>query len=81
MDEKDSSQPQPVSSMQFFGGQRDLLGPSIVAQAVRQAVMHCWMMLPKDQKTPENVEAQLTRLMKRAIEDMKEDATAFGFTS
>jgi len=59
---------------------RDVMGPMMVDQTLRQAIMHCWMMLPDDQRTPEKVEKEMSRLLKRALEDMREDAASFGFT-
>ncbi len=51
-----------------------------VDQAIRQAIIHCWMILPEAERSPEKVEKDVLRLVQRALEDMKEDAVAFGFS-
>jgi len=56
---------------QFFG-------PGQVDQMVRQAIQMCWMGLPKDKRTVEEVEAQMRRLLDRALKDLREDGQAFG---
>lgn len=68
-----------VSRLETGRSHRDMMGPLIVDQSLRQAIMHCWMMLPNDQRSPENVEREMTRLLKRALEDMREDAASFGY--
>lgn len=60
--------------------QRTAMGPMLVDQTLRQAITHCWMMLPDDQKTPKNVEKEMTRLLTRALENLHEDAASFGFS-
>lgn len=70
-----------VSGMSLGRSQRDLMGPMMVDQSLRQAIMHCWMMLPEDQRNPENVAKEMTRLLERALKDMREDASSFGFVS
>ena len=57
---------------------RDWMGPGHVDQAIRHAIQFCWMALPKDKKTIEEVERQIRRLVDRAIENLREDASAFG---
>jgi len=73
-------QQRPVSGMMLGSSRRDVMGPMMVDHSLRQAIMHCWMMLPDDQRSSENVEREMTRLLKRALEDMREDAASFGFT-
>lgn len=57
---------------------RDLFGPGHVDQAIRQAIMHCWMMMPPDKKNPAAVAAQIRRIVERALANLEEDAQAFG---
>jgi hypothetical protein len=57
---------------------RDMLGPQAVDQVIRQALSTCWMMLPDNKKNVADVEAEIRRLVERALEDLKEDARAFG---
>ncbi|MCB8981521.1 MAG: hypothetical protein H6657_29290 [Ardenticatenaceae bacterium] len=72
---------EPTSGLHLQRTQRDIMGPILVDQTLRQAIMHCWMMLPDDQRTPENVEKEMTRLLKRALDNLREDAASFGFTN
>jgi hypothetical protein len=55
-----------------------MFGPGQVDQQIRQAIHMCWMMLPEDKKTIDELELQIRRILNRAIEDLKSDATAFG---
>jgi hypothetical protein len=59
---------------------RDMMGPNMVDQAVRQAISHCWMMLPEGKKTVAVLEREIRRLVERALRDLKEDMEAFGIT-
>lgn len=58
-----------------------LFGPGHVDQAIRSAITACWMVLPKDRKTPEALEQEMRRLFERALKDFREDSVAFGKTS
>ncbi|MFQ5411159.1 MAG: hypothetical protein ACE5EC_02640 [Phycisphaerae bacterium] len=55
-----------------------MMGPQAVDQAIGQAISTCWMILPDDKKTIENVEAEIRRIVDRALANLKEDARAFG---
>ena len=55
-----------------------MFGPAQVDQAVRQAIQFCWMGLPKDRRTPDELEAQIRRIVDRALRDFRDDARAFG---
>jgi hypothetical protein len=57
---------------------RDMFGPHQVDQLVRQSISMCWMALPRERRSLSAVEAEMRRLMERALRDMKEDAQAFG---
>ena len=57
---------------------REMFGPGQVDQQVRQAIHLCWMMLPEDRKTVEELEKQMRRIMDRAFKDLREDANVFG---
>ncbi|HMC65936.1 MAG TPA: hypothetical protein VKI65_13435, partial [Gemmataceae bacterium] len=57
---------------------RDMFGPQHVDQMIQQAVSSCWMMLPDDRRTMAVLEAEIRRLVDRAIKDFKEDSKAFG---
>ena len=76
---KKSKKPERMSGMMVSGSQRNVMGPMMVDNSLRGAIMHCWMMLPEDQRSPENVEKEMMRLLKRALKDLREDASSFGF--
>lgn len=59
---------------------RDVMGPLMVDQAIRQALQQCWMALPEKERTPDRVEHEILRVVHRALRDMREDAAAFGFS-
>jgi hypothetical protein len=57
---------------------RSMCGPNQIDQMVRQAISFCWMMAPKEKKNIEFVEAEIRRVVERALRNLKEDADAFG---
>jgi len=57
---------------------REMFSPGQIDQSVRQAMQFCWMMLPENSKTVDELEKQFRRIVDRAIEDLREDAEAFG---
>lgn len=57
---------------------RAMFGPGHVDQSVRQAIQMCWVMLPENDKTVDELEKQFRRIVDRAIKDLREDADAFG---
>jgi hypothetical protein len=77
------------SSLECFDGGDDnaseglasMFGPGHVDHAVRQAINFCWMMLPKERKTADNLESEVRRLFERALKDFREDSAAFGKTN
>jgi hypothetical protein len=56
----------------------DLFGPAQFDHMIRQAVQFCWMGLPKERQSVEEVEAQIKRMVDRALRDFREDREAFG---
>ena len=54
-----------------------MFGPGQIDRTIRQAILFCWMSLPKDRKTPEELEKQIRRLVDRALRDYHEDHEAF----
>lgn len=60
---------------------KEFFGPGHVDQAVRSAIQICWMALPKPQRSPENVETEIRRIVERALRDFREDAEKFGMAS
>ena len=59
---------------------RDMFGPSGVDQQIRAAISTCWTMLPVASRTPDAVAVEIRRIVERALSNLAEDATAFGFT-
>jgi hypothetical protein len=57
---------------------RDMFGPTVVDNAIRQAISMCWMAMPDSNKNVAAVEAEIRRITERALANLKEDATAFG---
>ena len=55
-----------------------MFGPGHVDQALRQAIQACWMALPKDRRTVDNVEKEIRRLVDRALDNLRDDVKAFG---
>ena len=60
------------------GDMSDLFGPGHVDHTIRQAIQVCWMSLPKEKRTAEEVERQIRRLVERTLKDFREDGEAFG---
>jgi len=56
----------------------ELLGPGQIDHVLRQAIHFCWMILPQDRKTVDELEKQMRRIMDRAFKDLRDDADAFG---
>ena len=59
---------------------RDMFGPQAVDQAIRQAISTCWMVLPDDKKNVASVEAEIRRIVERALENLREDSRVFGIS-
>jgi hypothetical protein len=57
---------------------RQMFGPGQVDEQIRQAIHMCWMSLPKDRKTVDELESQIRRIVERALKDLREDASQFG---
>jgi hypothetical protein len=57
---------------------RQMFGPGQVDGQIRQAIHVCWMLLPDDKKTVDELESQFRRIVDRAIHDLREDSDAFG---
>ncbi len=57
---------------------KSMFGPGQLDWQVRQAIQFCWMMLPEDSKTVDELEKQFRRIVDRAIKDLRDDADAFG---
>ena len=60
---------------------RAIFSPGQVDQSVRQAIQMCWMMLPADRKTVDELEKEIRRIVDRAISNLREDSASFGLTN
>ncbi len=60
------------------GRMAEMFGPGMIDRQVRQVIQFCWMGLPKERRSVEEVEAQIRRIVERALEDFREDRDAFG---
>jgi len=72
MHEFDPKDPEARKSMQAF------FSPQQVDQQIRQAIQFCWMALPPDKQSVDEVEKQIRRIVDRAIRDLREDSESFG---
>jgi hypothetical protein len=57
-----------------------MFGPAHIDQQIRQAIQHCWMSLPKERRTTDELETQVRRIFDRALRDFREDQQAFDRT-
>ena len=57
---------------------REMIGPTDIDSMIRNAVSMCWSVMPAETRTLQRVEAEIRRLVDRALKDMIEDAKAFG---
>lgn len=57
---------------------RAMFGPGQLDASVRQNIQICWMMLPPESQTIDELEKQFRRVVDRALADLREDAGAFG---
>lgn len=57
---------------------RAVLGPQAVSRGIEQAISMCWMLLPPERRTAENVATEIRRVVERALANLKEDERAFG---
>ena len=70
-DEDDSSELPPSL--------KGLFGPTQIDNSIRQAIQMCWMSLPESQRSIDEVERQIMRLVERALQNAREDSEDFGF--
>ena len=60
------------------GGLSRHWGPGLVDSALRDAICQCWLVMPPSKRTPHDVEAEIRRVIDRAMKDLHDDARAFG---
>ena len=59
----------------------DFFGPMQVDQFIRNAIQTCWMALPKDRRSADELENQIHRVVSRALKDFREDQQQFSRTT
>jgi hypothetical protein len=64
-------------SREGFNNMMAMLGPGQIDQAIRQAIQTCWMMLPDDKKTMDELESKIRHVFERAIANFREDFETF----
>ena len=57
---------------------RTMMGPMGPDQQIRAAIHTCWMMLPTRKRNPAEIRTHIERLVERALQNLEEDAQAFG---
>lgn len=55
----------------------EFFGPMQIDQQIRRAVQFCWLGLPKEKRSLDEVEQQIHRLVDRALRDLREDFDEF----
>lgn len=56
----------------------EFFGPEQIDHQIRQALSFCWISLPKDRRSIDEVEKEIRRIVDRALKDFREDRQAFG---
>jgi len=59
------------------GRMAEMFGPAQIDQQIRHAIQFCWMGLPKERRSVDEVETQIRRMVERALKDFREDRQAF----
>ena len=62
--------PDPEKLSSFFS-------PAMISQMIGQAIQHCWMMLPHEKKTPDELESTIRQIFDRAIQNFRDDCETF----
>lgn len=73
-----SKGPFPQDGGQPMDVLRRMMGPTAVDQMIRQAITTCWAAMPDEKRNVSCVEAEVRRMVDRALEDLRADASAFG---
>ena len=55
-----------------FSKMTELMGPGMVDRELRQAMHLCWMSLPAERRTIDDLAKEMHRLLARAIENLRE---------
>ena len=57
---------------------REVFGPGTVDKMMRETMSLCWVSLPQDRRNIDTLEAEMNRLLARAIKDWREDQSHTG---
>lgn len=57
---------------------KGMFGPGQIDSQLRSMLQMCWMILPKDKKTIDDLERMFRPMVDRAFKDMRDDRDAFG---
>ncbi len=57
---------------------RHMFGPGQIDSQVRSLISMCWMTLPEEKKTVDDLERIFRHIVDRAFRDLREDRTIFG---
>lgn len=49
------------------------MGPLVVDKQIRDAIQLCWMLSPKERRSVDAVEKEISRLVARAFQELRED--------
>lgn len=49
------------------------MGPLVVDKQIRDAIQLCWMLSPKERRSVDAVEREISRLVARAFQELRED--------
>ena len=69
----------PIEPSQMASVMRESMDPFAVDSSIRNAISTCWRTLPDNDRSPDRVEAEVLRIVRRALDDFKADVAAFGF--
>lgn len=56
---------------------RQMFGPHQIDEMIRQAISTCWILLPDDKRTIDELEKQIRRIVDRSLKSMRDDAASF----
>lgn len=57
------------------------MDPAILDRAIRQSVQHCWLSLPPERRTHEELSVEMRRILDRALHDFQRDLHRYGADS
>jgi hypothetical protein len=55
----------------------EAFGPNAVDRQLREAIQLCWMLMPSNRKSIDEVEKEIHRMVERAFGEMRDDLDRF----